>query len=119
LDDRTVLITEIISDLEVSMPRDYSPEMNEFWPTIMLAWKEHAEKRPVVECDLANKTVAAYPAKEYIDALSERTRETTHIEFDRIIKKGGIMVFIRDNKNRIIQSYTFSSSELGQEELMT
>ena len=100
------------------MIRDYSPEIHEFWPTIMLAWKEHADKRPVIECDLGNKTVATFPAKEYIDDLSERSRETTHIEFDRVINKGGIMVFIRDNRNRILQSYTFSSSELEEEELM-
>ena len=99
------------------MSRDYSPEINEFWPTIMLAWKAHANKRPVIECDLSNKTVATYPAKEYIDDLSERSRETTHIEFDRVISDGGIMVFIRDNRNRILQSYSFSSSELKQEGL--
>jgi len=51
----------------------------------MLAWKEHADKRPV---------------------------------FDRVVNKVGIMVFIRDNKNRILQSYTFPSSELEQEEIM-
>lgn len=100
------------------MIKDYSPEINKFWPTIMLAWKEHADKRPVIECNLENKTVAVYPAKEYIDTLSERSRETTHIEFDRVVNKGGIMVFIRDNKNRILQSYTFPSSELEQEETM-
>jgi hypothetical protein len=97
--------------------RDYSPEIDEFWPTIMRAWKEHADKHPVIECDLANKTVATYPAKEYIDDLSERSRETTQIEFDRVINDGGIMVFIRDNRNRILQSYSFSSSELKQEGL--
>lgn len=67
------------------MIKDYSPEINKFWPTIMLAWKEHADKRPV---------------------------------FDRVVNKVGIMVFIRDNKNRILQSYTFPSSELEQEEIM-
>jgi len=52
------------------MNRDYTPEINEYWPTIMQAWNEHADKHPIIECDLANKTVGAYPEKEYIDALS-------------------------------------------------
>ena len=95
------------------MIRDYSAEINEFWPTIIQAWKEHADKRPVIECDLANKTVAAYPAREYIESLSDRTRETAHTKFDKVVNEGGLMVFIRDNKNRILQSYTFTSSELG------
>jgi hypothetical protein len=54
------------------MTRDYTKQIAEFWPTIMQAWKEHAEKHPMIECDLASMTVAAYPSRDYIDGLSER-----------------------------------------------
>jgi hypothetical protein len=64
---------------------------------------------------LANKTVAAYPEKEYIGALGERTRESARKEFDQIIAKDGIMIFIRDNENRNLQSYSFPLSVLEQE----
>ena len=67
------------------MTRDYTKQIAEFWPTIMQAWKEHAEKHPVIECDLASMTVAAYPSRDYIDGLSERTREATHQEFNRVV----------------------------------
>jgi len=97
------------------MNRDYTHEINEYWPTIMQAWNEHADKHPIIECDLANMTVAAYPEKEYIDALSERTRESARKEFDRIIAKGGIMVFIRDDENRKLKSFSFPSSAIEQE----
>jgi len=86
--------------------RDYTKQIGEYWPTIMQAWQAHAEKRPVIECDLANKKVRAYPSDEYIDSLSERTRETTRREFVRTMDEGGILVFILDTKNRVLQSYS-------------
>ncbi len=81
----------------------------------MQAWEAHANMRPVIECDLAGKTVRAYASREYIDSLSERTRETTHREFARTVDGGGIMVFILDTKNRVLQSYSFPDVGKGSE----
>lgn len=87
--------------------RDNTKQIGENWPTIMQAWEAHGEERPVIECDLANKKVRAYAPGEYIDSLSERTRETTRREFARTMDEGGIMVFVLDTKNRVLQSYSF------------
>lgn len=84
--------------------RDYMQQIGKFWPTIMQAWEDHADRRPVIECDLANEKVRAYASGEYIDSLSERTRETTRREFARTMDEGGIMVFVLDAKNRVLQS---------------
>ena len=87
--------------------RDYSKQIDKFWPTIIQAWIEHADKLPIIECDIVAKKVRAYSAGEYIDSLSERTRETTRREFGRIMDEGGMMVFILDTKHRILQSQCF------------
>ena len=87
--------------------RDYTEQIGKFWPTIIQAWEAHADRRPVIECDLANKKVRAYPSVEYIESLSERTREATRREFARTMDEGGIMVFVLDAKNRVLQSYSF------------
>lgn len=89
------------------MMRDYSEQIQEFWPTIMQTWEAHADKRPVIECDVIGKKVRAYAALEYINSLSERTREATHQEFVRNSDEGGIMVFILDTKHRVLQSQCF------------
>jgi hypothetical protein len=47
------------------------------------------------------------PAKDYIDGLTERTRETVHCQFSEITAQGGIMVFIRDSRNKVLQSHVF------------
>jgi hypothetical protein len=97
------------------MIRDYTDQIAEFWPTIMLAWQEHSDKHPVIECDLANRIVTAYPAEQYIDGLSERTRKSTRQEFERVVDESGMMVFIRDSENRILQSYSYPAVDMTKE----
>jgi hypothetical protein len=94
------------------MIRDYTDQIAEFWPTIMQAWQEHSDKHPVIECDLTSRTVTAYPAQKYIDGLSERTQKSTHQEFERLVDEGGMMVFIRDSENRVLQSCSFTAVEM-------
>jgi hypothetical protein len=73
----------------------------------MRAWEEHAEKHPIIECDIVRRKVAAMPANEYIDGLTERTRELTHRHYNEITAEGGMMVFIRDTRNKVLQSHVF------------
>jgi hypothetical protein len=95
------------------MVYDYTDQIKEFWPTIMLAWDKHSIERPIIECDLDSAKVIAYPSKEYIENLSERDREQAQEKFDQILNNGGMVVFIRDNKNRVLQSYTFGPDCFG------
>jgi hypothetical protein len=89
------------------MARDYTEQIAEFWPTIMQAWREHEDKCPVIECDIVKRQVAAWASREYISGLSGRTRATTQRQFDRVTAAGGMMVFIRDSKRRVLQSHVF------------
>lgn len=91
------------------MISDYTEQITEFWPTIMRAWSEYGDKHPIIECDVIHKRVAAMPAREYIDALSERTRETTRRQFEEITAQGGMMVFVRDSKNRVLRSHIYTA----------
>lgn len=93
------------------MMPDYTEQIAEFWPTIMQAWYEHGDKSPIIECDVVCRTIAAMPAKEYIDSLTERTRKSTRRQFEKITAEGRMMVFIRDSKNRILQSHVFTPDE--------
>ena len=87
--------------------RDYSDEIDSCWDTIERAWNAHADKHPIIELDLALEKVFAYPAKEYIGDLSERTRQDTQRSYDRTVREGSMMLFVRDRDNRVLQSYVF------------
>ena len=93
------------------MVPDYTERIAEFWPTIMRAWGEYGDKSPIIECDVVRRTISAMLAKEYIDSLTVRTREATRRQFEEITAKGGMMVFIHDSKNRILQSHVFTPGE--------
>ena len=62
-------------------------------------------------CDLAKGQVIAYPAKEYIGGLSDRTRQETQRCYDRTVREGSMMLLIRDSEKRILQSYVFHRTE--------
>ena len=96
------------------MKRDYTDQVAEYWPTIMRAWHAYADKRPVIECDIVKRQVLAWPAQEYINGLSARTREVTRRQFRRATAAGGIMIFIRDSKNRILQSQVHMPDETSE-----
>lgn len=90
------------------MVHDYTDQIKEFWPTILLAWDHHASQRPIIECDLDSGKVVAYPLNEYIESLSDRDIGPARENFDQTLYDGGMVVFIRDNTNRILQSYIFN-----------
>ena len=90
---------------------DYTEQIVEFWPTIMRAWDEHGDKNPIIECNVVSRKVAAMPAEEYIDGLTERTRQFARRQFEETMAKGGIMVFIRDSKNRVLRSHVFTPGD--------
>ena len=64
------------------MKKDYTEQIAEFWPTIMQAWHDYADKRPVIECDIVKQQVLAWSAQKFINSLSARTREVTRDNTD-------------------------------------
>lgn len=97
------------------MIRDYSTEIALFWPAIERAWNDHADKQPIIECDLAKREVGAYPAKEYIAGLSERTRADMQKCYIRAIREGSMMLFIRDSGNQVLQSYVLQTPKEAED----
>ena len=67
----------------------------------------YSDKHPIIECDLAKGLVLVYAADEYLDDLSDRTREETRRLYNRTTRQGSMMVFIRDSDNETLQSYVF------------
>jgi len=89
------------------MKRDYAEQIAEYWPTIIRAWHDFADLRPVIECDIVKRQVLAWCVQEYISGLSERTREAARRQYRGASAVGGIMIFIKDSKNRVLQSQVY------------
>ncbi|MGA7874503.1 MAG: hypothetical protein WCA08_02490 [Desulfoferrobacter sp.] len=87
-------------------PQDpYWKAIKEQWPTILMAYQLHEDKKPIIEYQLPDHIVLAYPACEYIDGLSLRTREDTRKQYQLASANQKVIVFIKDMENRILRSY--------------
>jgi len=95
--------------------KNYKDVITEYWPEIMHAWHDHKTKHPVIECNLAQRNVSAFPSKEYINTLSRRTRLNTFSQFEQVTAQDGMMVFINDPDERILQSYVFQAEDIEPE----
>jgi hypothetical protein len=95
----------------------FADYVEEFWPAIRQAWDEHRDKNPILECDVVSRTVAAFPARQYIDTLSERTRGAIRRQFARIKRAGGTLIFVRDARNQVLQSRVFTAREMEAPEM--
>jgi hypothetical protein len=93
------------------MTSDYEKQIAEFWPAIMQAWDEHGDKHPVIECDAVLRKVAAMPAKEYLNGLSDRSRAAVLKQYEQVTAEGGMMVFVRDSENRTLRSQVFNLND--------
>jgi hypothetical protein len=90
----------------------FADHIAESWPTIRRAWDDHRDKHPILECDVAGRTVAAFPARQYMDTLSERTRDATRRQFARVERTGGTIIFVRDRSSQVLQSRVFTAREM-------
>lgn len=65
------------------------------------------DRGPIIEFDVVSERLLAYGAEEYINQLSERTREQTRKQYREAVAEGGLMVFVRDDSEKRLLSYVF------------
>ena len=53
------------------------------WSRLISAYQAHEDKKPIMEYRLPNRTIYAYPANDYIDDLSLRSREDARNTYHR------------------------------------
>ena len=92
------------------MPDEYSEKINEYWDEITGMYVTFADKKPIIEFDPNRLRIIAYPAEEYLDGLSERTREQAKKRYQKAVATGALMVFVRDEEKEVLRSYIFPRS---------
>jgi len=75
------------------------------WPSIIMAYQEHEDKKPIIEYSLPDHVIYAYPANEYIDRLGFEKREDARKIYQNACLEHKMMIFVKDMENRILQSY--------------
>jgi hypothetical protein len=89
----------------------YLDAIGEVWPHILRAYNDFKDKKPVIEYELPRKRVYAFPAADYINDLTQRTREETREIYQQAVASGQFLVFLRDTKKKVLRSYVLPVDE--------
>ena len=89
----------------------YLLALGKIWPSILLAYDDFKDFKPILEYRLREKIIYAYPAMPYINDLTDRTREQARRTYMDAIAGGEIMVFVCDTSKRVLRSYVFPVEE--------
>jgi len=79
------------------------------WEHILMMYKLFEKKKPVMLYDLQERRVYAYPYPEFKSELSERSQQSLAEQYEDAVRDGKIVVFIRDNEQRRLRSFSMDS----------
>ncbi len=65
-----------------------------------------ADKFPVMLYDIQNNRIYAYPYESFKADLSTRSQNMLKDQYEHAVTHGHIVVFVRDNENRKLLSYS-------------
>jgi hypothetical protein len=94
-----------------SISDPYMQKIDEHWHKITGMYVAFEDKKPIIEFEPNRIRIIAYPAEEYIDGLSGRTRDQTKKQYREASAKNALMVFVRDEKKEILRSYIFPRAD--------
>ena len=73
---------------------------------IMYCYEQYREKKPVLLFDMQENRIYVYPYLEFKNDLSERSQRSLQEQYEQAITDDKIVVFVRDNENRKLVSYS-------------
>src|SRR5260221_1522092 len=74
----------------------YWDAIGEVWPHILRANNDFKDKKPVIEYELPRGMIYAFPAADYINDLTDRTKEKTREIHRQAAAAREFLVFVRD-----------------------
>jgi len=87
------------------MKDPYFELIDKQWYHIAKIYNVFKDKKPIIEYMVDSKKIYSYPAGEYINTLSTRTRNRTENQYQEACKKEQFLLFVRDEKKQKLKSY--------------
>jgi hypothetical protein len=95
-----------------SISDPYMQKIDEHWHGITGMYVAFESKKPIIEFEPNKVRIIAYPAVEYLDGLSDKTRDQAKKQYRQANATGAIMLFVRDEKKEILRSYIFPRADV-------
>jgi hypothetical protein len=83
----------------------YWDMIQERWDAIIGMYNTFRGKDQIIEFDVTDQKIYSYPAGDYINTLSERTRDQTARQFAEAKKRNQFILFVKDTQNKRLRSY--------------
>ena len=90
------------------MSDQYFKAIQEQWPNIRGLYMTYGKEKPIILYDIQEKKIYAYPYKEFKAELSEKSQTLLEHDYKAVSVSGSMVVFVRDNIERKLVSYTIS-----------
>ena len=90
------------------MSDPYFRVIQEQWPNIRGLYMTYASKKPIILYDIKEKKIYAYPYKEFKAEISKKSQALLEHDYKSASVRGSMVVFVRDNIERKLISYTMS-----------
>ena len=84
----------------------YLDIVSQHWSLIVMLYEQYADKKPVMLFDIQEQRIYALPYAEYRPELSTRSQASLKKQYARAIADGEIVVFVRDNHEEKLVSYS-------------
>jgi hypothetical protein len=89
------------------LPRDpYWDVVQSLMQDITYCYEQYREKKPVLLFDIQENRIYVYPYLEFKNDLSERSQRLLQDQYEQAMTDDKIVVFVRDNDNRKLVSYS-------------
>jgi hypothetical protein len=95
---------------------DFFDVIDDYMGHIQWFYKKFEDKNPVMELSLPSGKIYAYPYSEYLKTLSERSQGMLKKEYNEAIKNKEMVVFVRDNEEKVLKSRSFPIEEIDYPE---
>jgi|SRR6188474_3621885 hypothetical protein len=76
------------------------------WRHVVLLYGQFADKQPVMLFDIQEQRVYAFPFQEFRAELNERSQASLTRQYERALNEGTAVVFVRDNEQKKLVSYS-------------
>jgi hypothetical protein len=86
----------------------YLMAIQEQWPNIRGLYMAYESKKPIILYDIQEKKIYAYPYNEFKEELSNKSQASLEHDYKSASVLGNMVVFVRDNIEQKLVSYTMS-----------
>lgn len=76
------------------------------WCHILKMYRLFEKKKPIVLYDIQEERIYVYPYAEFRDEMNERSQKSLTEQYAKAIKENQIVVFVRDNDEKRLASYS-------------